>query len=234
MKIAVFSDVHGNNEVFGKALELMKNYGVEEYYFCGDVCGYYYHHNEIIDLFRGMDNLKCVLGNHDKIFLDILDGKIDKLNYRNTYGSAIDKFLSNISKENLSYMRSQKTQLHHTIDNLRIGMFHGNPWDNLNGYCYPDDDVSQFNVLGYDYIFLGHTHYRMYKKAGNTNIVNPGSLGQPRDGEPPSFAVIDTLQETVEFVSVAYEVESLINEVSQNIGEPKYLIEVLKRWSING
>lgn len=228
MKIAVFSDIHGNKHAFFKALELMKNYEIEKYFFCGDICGYYYYHNEIIDVFRKMRNLYCILGNHDKIFLDILYGKLNKDQYTNRYGSSIEKFLSNITQENLSYMKNLKTELYCEIDKLKIAMFHGTPWNNLNGYCYPDYSFSKYYNLKYNYIFQGHTHYRMHKKVGNLNIVNPGSLGQPRDGKLPSFAVFDTIEKTIEFISVPYDVDNLINEVKKNIGEPIYLIEILR------
>ncbi|MBM7573692.1 metallophosphoesterase family protein [Aquibacillus albus] len=228
MKIAIFSDIHGNKYSFLKALESMRSKNVQQYLFCGDICGYYYHQNEIIDIFRQIDNLKCILGNHDKMFLNIMDGKFKKSHYSSKYGKSLEKLAVSISEENLNFLRNLESEYSFIIDDLKIEMVHGTPWDNLNEYCYPDSDFSRYEHLEYDYIFQGHTHYRMYKKINDLMIVNPGSIGQPRDGKLPSYVLLDTSTKKLEFISIKYDIEELIYEINEN-NDPDYLIEVLKR-----
>lgn len=234
MRIAIFSDIHGNIYAFKEMLKSMAKASIDRYYFCGDICGYYYHQNEVIDHLRGMNNLECVIGNHDKIFLDILHGKMSGDNYSKKYGKSIEKLKETISKENLDFLEGLKDTYYSISENIKIAMFHGSPWDSLNEYCYPDSEVSRYENLKYDYIFLGHTHYRMHKIIRNKNIVNPGSIGQPRDGKLPSYALIDTSQKKVEFVSVKYDVEKLIRDIKEVRDEPSYLIDVLRRVAQDG
>jgi len=229
MKLCVCSDIHGNKYSFFKALEEMKKMEIDQFFICGDLCGYYYYHNEVIDAVRNMENTYCILGNHDKLFIDILDGKIDRKFYVEKYGSSIEQFVNNISSDNLEFLRSLESELKVNIDGVNVAMYHGSPWDNLSEYIYPDSDFSRYMSLESDYIFHGHTHYRMHKKIGKLTIVNPGSVGQPRDRKRPSYAVIDTISNTVEFKSIHYDVDKMIGDVLKNAGEPDYLVDVLRR-----
>ena len=234
MKIGVFSDIHGNIYSFAKALYLMEQLNIEEFFMCGDICGYYYYHNEVINLLKSINRLHCVIGNHDKMFLDIIDGKTEYEYYKNKYGSSIIKFQENITRENLDFLRNLKTDYDCQIDSITtIRMYHGNPWDHLNGYVYPDTDLTKYNEIDADYIFQGHTHYRMIKSINNLTIINPGSIGQPRDGRPACFAVLDTEEKEVEFVSVNYNIGQLIKDIDELQGEPSYLINVLRRSNNN-
>jgi predicted phosphodiesterase len=71
-------------------------------------------------------------------------------------------------------------------------MVHGSPWDPLQGYIYPDADLSPFRALPYDFVFMGNTHRPFIKKLGKITVVNVGSCGLPRDrGDLASCAVFD-------------------------------------------
>lgn len=228
MKIAIFSDIHGNEYSFLKAYESMKNYNVDKFFFCGDICGYYYSQNKILDILRNMENIVCLLGNHDKMFLDIMDGKVEGNFYTSKYGKSLEILSSTISKQNLRFLRSFKSEYYCKIDGLEIAMVHGTPWDSLNEYCYPDADFTKYTNLKFDYIFQGHTHYRMHKKTQNLNIINPGSIGQPRDKKLPSYVLFDTLTKELKFISIQYDITELVTEIKEH-NDPIYLIEVLKR-----
>lgn len=229
MRLAIFSDVHGNIYSFKKILEDMQKRQVDMFVFCGDICGYYYYQNEIIDIFRDMDNLICVMGNHDKFFLDILQDKSLESDYETKYGKSFSLLRENITKDNLKFLKKLNYKEELLINEYRIGVFHGNPWDYLNGYVYPDTELNGYENLPYDYILLGHTHYPMIRYINGKTIINPGSSGQPRDGKQPSYCVLDLKENNVDFFSVVYNPTKLIDDIKIHKESNKYLIDVLYR-----
>ena len=76
--------------------------------------------------------------------------------------------------------------------------YHGSPTDYYNEYIYPDNKGFQLGNVNTPFLFMGHTHYVMEKKICDTMVINPGSIGQPRDFNKPSFAVVDTNSINVE------------------------------------
>lgn len=230
MRVAIFSDVHGNIYSFKRILDSMKKNNIECYIYCGDICGYYYYQNEIIELFQEINNLICILGNHDQNFVNLLDNKEALLSYDvNKYGSSNYMLLESITCKNKAYIKTFNFNYEGVIDNKKIGVFHGSPFNYLEEYIYPTDKFEKFEKLDYDIIFLGHTHYSMCKKLNNTIIVNPGSCGQPRNGRLPSYAIWDTNTDEIEFKYIDYDFTKLINDVKKYDKSNKYLIDILYR-----
>lgn len=230
MRIAVFSDIHGNESAFFNAIKSVEQKNIEHIYICGDICGYYFGHNQIIDYLRNNPNIKCIMGNHDKLCLDLIDGIEDIKNVNSLYSYSFKNILSTISEENKQYLRSLKNQITLNIDNIKIGIYHANPFDYMYEYFYPDSDFTSYNELDYDYIFQGHTHYRMKKTVDNLTIINPGAIGQPRDGLPPSYVLFDTNSKTIEYVDVNYDIMAYIKmlEGKYNLSDC-YVTTVLQR-----
>lgn len=98
MKLVFFSDVHGNGYSIMKFFEEIKQVSYDMIIFGGDIFGYYYDQEKIIRTLREHDCI-CLLGNHDQMFLDVLEGKIseDKLVMR--YGLTYKNVSERISKE---------------------------------------------------------------------------------------------------------------------------------------
>lgn len=229
MRVAIFSDIHGNKYALEEALVKMDEMGIDIHIFCGDAVGYYYYHNEVIDSLRNIKNLYCVLGNHDQMFIDVVNKKKDIKSYVEKYGSSIEKFLNSATQDNLEFLSKMPTELDLIIDGLNIKIIHGSPWNPIDGYVYPDSNFEKYVEIDKDYVFQGHTHYPMRMKQGKCEIVNPGSIGQPRDGGCSSFVVFDTNNKTFEFTSVEYDISKLIQEVQCSGSEPGYLSRVLRR-----
>lgn len=229
MKISIFSDIHGNKYALNKALFKMNEIGIDFYIFCGDAVGYYYYHNEVIDVLRTMKNIYCVLGNHDQMFIDIIEKKREVTSYSAKYGSSIEFFLNSITQVNLEFLRNLPSERDVLIDGFKIKIIHGSPWNPIEEYIYPGSDLNRYSKIDFDYVFQGHTHYPMKMIKGKCEIVNPGSIGQPRDGGYPSFAVLDTNTKVIEFLSVKYDINDLIQDIKRVGGEPSYLTSVLKR-----
>jgi len=88
-----------------------------------------------------------------------------------------------------------------------------------NDYLYPDTffSVKDFK-LRYDikWLILGNTHIQMEKKIDGLNIINPGSVGQARDGSGlAQWAILDTTSEKVEFQNTSYEKNTLIANIKR-------------------
>lgn len=110
-----------------------------------------------------------------------------------------------------------------------ICAYHGSPQSKLEGYVYPDSDLNGFLDYGDSKFILGHTHYRMERTIWTKSIVNPGSLGQPRDGGWPSYAVLDLPGERIEFKEIPYDREGFIEQVKKKDQSKTYLVDVLLR-----
>jgi putative phosphoesterase len=228
MKFAVFSDIHGNAYALKQMLIDTKEEKLKGYICCGDIAGYYYNQEETIKLLQNLDNLFIVLGNHDKQYMEAYQNPELERRYSSKYGQSY----SEKSPFVYNYLNEAPEMLELNIAEHRIGIFHGSPEHPLNGRIYPDH--LDYNILfnNYDVCFLGHTHYQLYKKVGNTVIVNPGSLGQPRDGKGFSYCIFDFESITCEFRTVHIQRDKLKKQVMNketNEMVRAYLITVLDR-----
>jgi putative phosphoesterase len=231
MKLIIFSDIHGNNHAFYAFLKsLPTQYEQYNLLFLGDFIGYYYGANEIISYCRE-HNISCILGNHDKYFLDILDGALSLEKHVEKYGHSYEIALDTISKENISFLRRLDKNKILTSANKKVYFCHGSPLDNLEGRIYPDTDLSQFNTAakGFNYIVTGHTHHKMTRSYGSTIFLNPGSLGQQRDGKGCSYMILDLEKDAYSFHTVDYPIAALEEEIDKYDSGRKGLKEVLRR-----
>lgn len=231
MKLLFFSDIHGNNHAFDAFIHsLLAKKDQYKLVFLGDFIGYYYGANEIISYCRDND-IFCVLGNHDKYFLDILDGKLELDKYVKKYGHSYEIALETVSKENIDFLRKLDKYKILTISNKKIYICHGSPLNNLEGRIYPDTDLSTFEAVlpGFNYVVTGHTHHKMDRVYGATTFLNPGSLGQQRDGKGCSYMVLDLEEDTYSFHTVDYSIDTLENEIDMHDAGRAGLKEVLRR-----
>ena len=227
MKLGIFADVHGNKYAFEKVWNALKKEACDQYVFLGDICGYYYSQNEIIENLKGIKNIIMIKGNHDAMFLDMLNEPALEEQYTQKYGLACRLLKASITPENLEFLK--RLPDHQIIKELQMGIFHGSPWDNLNEYIYPDTSLKNFEKLPYKYALLGHTHHPMDRWAGSVRVINPGSCGQPRDFNMPSYAVLDVTTNECQIKRVAYDVDKLIKDILAHKEANPYLIDVLKR-----
>lgn len=227
MKIGLFADIHGNIYAFQKVWKALKNESCDRYFFLGDICGYYYHQNEIIEVLIGNRNIHCILGNHDDLFLRMQEDEQLEKRYTSKYGRSCELLKKRVTKESIRFLKGLAGK--YIFAEERIAFFHGAPWNNLEGYVYPDDSLRRFEPLLYRWVILGHTHYPMNRKAGQVRVVNPGSSGQPRDGKDPSYALLDTETDTIEFKRVHYDCSPLIRDIKSNKESNAYLCNILKK-----
>jgi putative phosphoesterase len=175
-----------------------------------------------------LPNLMAVRGNHDRIFLRVLEGDtILRKEYCKKYGHSLEHLLTQDIRELAAWLTSLPEFLE--LPSLEIFCFHGSPWEPLDGYIYPDSPLDQFLDYPCATFILGHTHYPMVRSFNNKMIINPGSLGQPRHGGWPTYAVIHYPSRHVDLVDVHYDKQELITRLDELNEDNPYLRDILSR-----
>ena len=242
MKVLVFSDIHANLSALSAVIEAAGK--VDAYWCLGDLVGYGPDPNECIELIKDLPNLVCILGNHDAAALDFIDIGIFNHDARRS---------AEWTKEQLS--PSNKLFLSHLEDsytNEIAMMVHGSPKNHIWEYLLdPYIAASNFEHFSTHLCFVGHTHipaccydsiindvpqwqflYENDKPNLETRaILNPGSVGQPRDRDPrASFAIFDSGSHVWEQRRVEYDVFS-VQERIINSGLPtNHALRLLDGW----
>jgi putative phosphoesterase len=231
MRYIVFSDIHGNGFSFDQFLIDIKRVDYDKLVFLGDFVGYYYDSARIID-YCISNNVLCLLGNHDSYFLKMIDGVLDEDLLVSKYGHSYIHAKKTISERGVEFLRTLNSSL--VVDQPKMASVlfcHGSPLDFLDGRIYPNSDLNIFQsaVTQFDFVVNGHTHHKMDRRLGRTCFLNPGSLGQQRDGLGCSYLVLDTSRHEFFFGVVKYDIsklESLIDEFDEG---NEMLKSVLKR-----
>jgi putative phosphoesterase len=119
-----------------------------------------------------------------------------------------------MSPDNIDYIRGLENVEHINLQGVRITLVHGSPRD-PDEYIYPEDVESDFLKAGdCDILVLGHTHVQFKKEYAEGMVVNPGSVGQPRDGDPrAAFAVLDTETGKIKLERASYDIEKVIEDM---------------------
>lgn len=243
MIYGVFSDIHGNLHALIAMLNRFKKLGIENYIFCGDLVGYGPKPNECIEIIMELKNLHCVLGNHDSAVL----GSADLGQFTSYAVSTIEyarNVLSDKSKNFLLQCRELKKEKTFTV-------VHGSPKDPLHEYLTSGEQFLE-NLKFFDtsICFTGHTHIAAFFKQkgarfpqnkrladgdtvaierGCRYVLNPGAVGQPRDGNPfASCAVFDSEKNTYKISRIDYPYKKTQAEM-QKLGFPNFLIERLEK-----
>ncbi len=231
MRVGLLADIHGNSAALAATLAAASREGVERLLCAGDCIGYYYDPATCLDLLADWD-VVCVRGNHEDLLTELMrqPALADDLHRR--YGSALAQAASSLSARHLAYLESLPARADLVIGGRRILLCHGSPWD-PDLYVYPDAESSTFDrCAGYgaDVVVMGHTHYRLTTTAGTTTIVNPGSVGQPRDRRPgAAWALLDTGTGACVAFSEAYDTAPLEAQARAIDPHLPYLHEVLCR-----
>jgi predicted phosphodiesterase len=178
--IGIISDVHGNHVALMAVLAELDALGVREILCLGDIAGYYSQINECCDTLRER-NVFSLTGNHDG-YLVAGGGclRSDSATRCLMYQHKI------ITPSNLAWLAT----LPYRARKHNVDLVHGGWNDPLEEYLKPSQ--TYFDALAGQYFASGHTHVQ-YLWSGNDKVYcNPGSVGQPRDGDPrAAYAIWD-------------------------------------------
>ena len=231
MKVAVISDIHGNFDALVVVLEKAKSENVTHLLILGDIVGYYYHPEKIMDLLSQW-SFDIIKGNHEKILEELMIDSSLNESIRLKYGSGHMEAIDKLTKDQLSFLINLPENKTVQFGEICLLMCHGSPWSN-DFYIYPDckkETIKKCDILGYDFVLIGHSHYPFAIKNENSILLNPGSVGQSRQtGAKASWCIINMDNSCVQFFITDYNTNNLLKEVSEKDPEIKYLTEILKR-----
>lgn len=208
MLIGLVADVHSNAMALKEVLSVFDGLRVEKILHAGDIIGYNPYPDETLDLFK-KKKIISILGNHDRA---LITGDTSGFN---PYAKAALEWTRNTaSPDDVDYLLGLQDIESITLEGRRIVLVHGSPYD-IDEYIYPEDAVPELlSAVNGDVLVLGHTHVQFIKEYAEGIIVNPGSVGQPRDGNPDAaFAVLDTDSGKIQLKRVGYDIEKVIEDM---------------------
>lgn len=223
VKIALLADIHANLPALTAVLDDMPN--VDSIVCLGDVVGYYADPNEVCALLRKL-KVATIRGNHDAYVVgELIPHPSRVAAYRTAWTREV------LAPEHLAWLQSLPSSMDFRWDRLLVQLRHATPWDE-EGYLYPDSEKLQQVKLGANQMLaLGHTHWPMLRLCGEGFVVNPGSVGQPRDCNPlAAYAILDTISGNVDLHRVRYDVDGLQQRLHK-LGWDPATVAILSRTS---
>jgi len=207
MKIAIVSDIHGNLEAL---MALPEEY--DELWVLGDLVNYGPNPAEVIDIVRRKASL-VVRGNHDHSIGTGEDPRCSA-EFEEMADATRGYTDSVLSPEQKRYLGGLPMTLQRTVDDCRFLLCHAVPSDPLFTYCRPNSPrwAKEVSDMPADILLVGHTHLPFVMNIGARQVVNPGSLGQPKHGVPHAcYAIWEDGR--VELRSFAYPVQETVRKV---------------------
>ncbi len=218
MRCAVLADIHSNLEAFQAVLgDLEERGGADEIWCLGDIVGYGPDPHECISLLRRHRGA-CVAGNHDWAAI----GKLDTSAFNPEAAAASHWTAGALTKEDAGYLAG----LPLTLRQGEFTLVHGSPREPIWEYVLSTQAAKvNFGCFESRFCLIGHSHSPLWFELDPKNscllhqlpeqlslktesrfIINCGSVGQPRDGDPrASYAIIDTEQETLWHYRIKYD-----------------------------
>ena len=219
MRVAVLSDIHSNAPALEAALEAVGVF--DQLWVLGDSVGYGPHPDEVVQRLRELDAV-AVQGNHDAAVL----GRIPTGTFNDLARAAVEWTAEQMRPENLDWLAE--------LPEIRVeGDFtlaHGSPRDPIWEYLF-SVPAARINLAAFEtpYCIVGHTHYQLTFRDDDGQveallaedeaslvldarrcILNPGSVGQPRDGDPRGCAMtIDTGTGDVVWLRFDYDIAAV-------------------------
>jgi putative phosphoesterase len=231
MRVGLLGDIHGNAPALAAVLAAAERSRLDALCITGDFVGYYYEPEKVLAMLSAWQQ-HAVRGNHeDLLFESIHDARAAEA-YKRKYGSGVEAAMRQLSATQIDYLERLPRTLRLELGAKSLLLGHGSPWDtDYYMYVNVDQKLWQRAVESRpDYLVLGHTHHRFAKTVGDTLVINPGSVGQPRDRQPgAAWAVLDTETGDVTHHTETYDIAALVAQARATDPHLPYLAEVLTR-----
>jgi diadenosine tetraphosphatase ApaH/serine/threonine PP2A family protein phosphatase len=243
LRAAILSDVHANRPALEAVLASIEEAGVDELWCLGDMVGYGADPDACTALIRERCDV-CLAGNHDLAVLD----ELDISSFSDTAAAAVEWTRANAAAETLEFLRG----LGPVGSREGIGLFHASPRDPIWEYVLSLEQADEaLDVQRQRIGLIGHSHIALFftrngegdsastqgAQAGDSGLLdvsggewllNPGSVGQPRDADPrAAWMELDTGDWTARFHRVPYDVDAAA-EAILDAGLPRSLAERLR------
>ena len=225
MRVLVISDIHANLDALQSVIEDAGN--VDQVWCLGDLVGYGPEPNECVDLIKSLPDIICIKGNHDVAAL----GEIDIRLFNNEAKESMMWHQSKITAENKNYLKNLPEKYEFEI----VTLAHGSPRNPIWEYIL-DPYVARVNYEFFKngFCLVGHSHQPIISswnvsdgvlewgspQSGSTitlhnrMIINPGSVGQPRDSDlRAAYGIFNTESLKFEFRRVIYNISSVQSKI---------------------
>jgi predicted phosphodiesterase len=239
MQVAVFSDIHANLPAFEAILRDSDDVGVDERWCLGDVVGYGADPDLCVELARDRCEV-CLVGNHDLAVL----GELDTSTFSAAAAAAVEWTTEHTTKENLGFLSG----LSPSDISRDAALYHASPRDPVWEYVlWPEQAADCLAAQDKRVSFVGHSHVALFFTASadaeegeEANgwqagagtrleiddgrwLINPGSVGQPRDGDPrAAWLELDTESWEATYHRVGYDIERAARSI-EVAGLPEHL-----------
>ncbi len=225
MRYLILTDIHANLEGLEACLADAQPRGFDTSLVLGDIVGYGPDPNAVVDRIRALKPRAIVRGNHDKVAMGLNQAE----GFHAAARAAATWMLEALTAENREWL--VELPMGPTIVEEGVEICHGAPFDE-DAYIFDELDARQaFDAATEPVTFYGHTHFAVaFRLLGDTldlvgpapagdtvllldpaskYLINPGSAGQPRDGDPrAAYAIFDADARRVELLRVAYDIET--------------------------
>jgi len=238
MRVAVISDVHANFHALEAVLEQIDAEPVDAIWCLGDVVGYGPLPNECCEVVRQRCDL-CLVGNHDLVAL----GRINVSDFNDEAAAAATWTAGELTERSRAFL--QALQPSGTAD--RVELFHASARDPVWEYILTEEAAhATLDLTTAPVVLVGHSHVALAITANGSVagglapagtdvqldgrwLLNPGSVGQPRDGDPrAAWLLLDLDRMFAAFQRVPYSIEQTQNEMRER-GLPRMLAARLAR-----
>lgn len=231
MKIAILSDIHSNIYAFRAVLNIIDKEKIKKVLIAGDLMGYYYWPKEVIEICMNKDKFLCIKGNHEENFLRAIQDDGYMLETTKIYGSSYKIALKTLSSRHINWLKSLPSFLNIIIDSKTFYITHQS-LEGFDEYVYPDTSFNKLKkqIGNADYTVLGHTHYPFIFADNEKWLLNPGSVGQPRDHcASASFFIVDLKTNVIIPKRVNFELEDIFRHIDKYDKKLTYLKKVFQR-----
>ncbi len=221
MKILIMADIHSN----WPALQAIDE-DFDECLFVGDLVDYGTDPLPCIDWIRSNATL-AVRGNHDHAVAQRVMVRGGSPFRRLTAATRQAQYNA-ITPDLMRYLARLPVTASKQIDGRKFHLVHATPRDPLDEYLYADPEgwAARMRHVDADIVCVGHTHQQFHLKLDGVEILNPGSVGQPRDGDPrAAYAVIEDGE--VKLRRVAYDIDATLEQMRKT-GMEDWVLEMVE------
>jgi diadenosine tetraphosphatase ApaH/serine/threonine PP2A family protein phosphatase len=241
MKYLIISDIHSNLEALASVLADAQKRQPDSVICLGDFVGYGANPNECVQTIADLPNATAVLGNHDAAVIDLTQREM----FNPVARAGILYSAANLQEENIDYLKGLPLIIDSHDDFIAA---HASPYK-PEAWVYvvePLEAADAFHVMSHPLAFIGHTHFpavhsdngavvpfapegHIKVNEGQKIVINVGSVGQPRDGDPrAAYVIYDGETKTVTIFRVEYDVDQAAAKIL-DAGLPPMLADRLRR-----
>lgn len=235
MKIAVMADVHANINALREVLKDIEGQDVDRIICLGDLVGYATFPNEVINLIRENDIL-TIQGNYDESVAEDLMAcgcDYDDAKKMEQAGMSLFWHQEHVTPTNKEWLKNLPKEKRLEIEGRDVYLVHGSPRKN-NEYLKRDNEAIYEILDEYDFDILlcGHTHKPYFKAIGDRYVVNAGSAGKPKHGNPrATYIILDIKAKDIDFISreVEYNFEETASAIELEPEMPSAFADLFRK-----